>query len=162
MKSPKGPYRARLNNLNCKSEVSQGPIKGPILFNLILQELLEEVFPHGDINGVHLSAQHITEECTLRDLEYDDDLVLVADSPETVQELLTRLVTALQKYNMKIAPTKIVWMHVRGGEANETLTAECERIVRVQHVTYFGSVLEAKGNPQVGSMQMPNEPSSKS
>ena len=73
-----------------------------------------------------------------------------------MQELLTRLVTALQKYNMRIAPAKIVWMQVKGGKAPETLTAECERIARVQHVTYLGSVLGANGTLQALSMKMPN------
>ena len=48
---------------------------------------------------------------------------------------------------MKIAPPKTVWMHIGGGEVPEALTVEGERIVRVQRVTYLGSVLDANGDP---------------
>ena len=48
---------------------------------------------------------------------------------------------------MKIAPTKTVWMHIGGGEVPEELTVGGERIVRVQRVTYLGSVLDANGDP---------------
>ena len=47
---------------------------------------------------------------------------------------------------MNIAPTKTVWMHIGGDEVPEALTVEGERIVRVQRVTYLGSVLEANGD----------------
>ena len=80
-------------------------------------------------------------------MEYADDLVLAADSPEIAQDLVTRLVTTLRKYNMKIAPTKTVWMHIGGDEVPEALTVKGERIVRVQRVTYLGSVLDANGDP---------------
>ena len=70
---------------------------------------------------------------------------MATDSPEIAQDLVTRLVTTLRKYNMKIAPTKTVWMHIGGGEVPEALTVESERIVRVQGVTYLGSVLDANG-----------------
>ena len=55
--------------------------------------------------------------------------------------------TTLRKYNIKIAPTKTVWIHYGGGEVPEALTVEGERIVRVQRVTYLGSVLDANRNP---------------
>ena len=80
-------------------------------------------------------------------MEYADDLVLAADSHETAQDLVIRLVTTLRKYNMKITPTKTVWMHIEGGEVPETLTVEGERIVLLQRVTYVGSALDANGDP---------------
>ena len=131
------------------------------MFNLFLQKILEEVFPHGDNNGVPLTALDNKEQWTLQHLEYADDLVLAVDSPEIAQDLVTRLVTTLRKYNMKIAPTKTVWMHIGGDEVPEALTAEGERIVRVQRVTYLGSVLDPNENPQAQYVQIPNEPSNK-
>ena len=117
------------------------------MFNLFLQKLLEEVFPHGDNNGVPLTALDNNEQWTLQHLEYADDLVLAADSPEIAQDLVTRLVATLRKYNMKIAPTKAVWMHIGGDEVHEALTVEGEHTERVQRVTYLGSVLDANGDP---------------
>ena len=38
-------------------------------------------------------------------------------------------------------------MHIEGGEVPGTLTVEGERIIRVQRVTYLGSVLDANGDP---------------
>ena len=63
------------------------------------------------------------------------------------QDLVARLVATLRKYDMKIAPTKTVWVHIRGGRVPEALTVDGESIVRVQRVTYLGSVLDANGDP---------------
>ena len=73
----------------CKCRVRQGSIIAPILFSLFLQEMLGEVFPNGDNNGLPHAALPNKEHWTLRHTEYADDLVLVTDSPETAQELLT-------------------------------------------------------------------------
>ena len=83
----------------------QGSIEGPILFNLFLQKILEEVFQHGNTNGVpFITAEQM--QWTLQHLEYADDLCLIADSPEAAQEVLMRLVAVLRQYDMKIAPAK--------------------------------------------------------
>ena len=66
---------------------------------------------------------------TLQYLEYADDLRLTADSPEAAQEVLTRLVTVLRQYDMKIAPAKTVWRHVGDGDVPHQLTFEDELIL---------------------------------
>ena len=87
-----------------------------------------------------------TNQWTLQQLEYTNDLVLAADSPELAQELLTRQVITLRKYNMNIALTKSGRIHVGGNEVPETLTVEGERIVRPQRVPYLDSMLDANGD----------------
>ena len=79
---------------------------------------------------------------TLKHLEYADDLCFIADSSEAAQEGLTRFVTVLRQYDMKIAPAKTVWMYVGGGDVSEQLTFEDEQVKRLQPVTYLGSVLD--------------------
>ena len=86
------------------------------------------------------------KQWSLQHLEYADDLVPASDLPETGQELLTRLVITIRKYNRKIVPTKADWMHIEGGEVLETLT-KGELIVRQQRVTYLGSLLDVNGDP---------------
>ena len=72
----------------------QGSPEGPILSNLFLQKLLEEVFQHGNTNGVpFITAEQM--QWILQHLEYADDLCLIADSPEAAQEVHTRLVTVI-------------------------------------------------------------------
>ena len=105
---PKGTIQGTTQYFTCKRGVRQGSIEGPILFNLFLQKILEEVFPQCDNNGVPLTALDNKEQWTLQHLEYADDLVLAADSPEIAQDLVTRLVTTFRKYNIKTAPTKTV------------------------------------------------------
>ena len=78
-----------------------------------------------------LTTPHNKEQWTLQHLEYAGNLVLAADPPEIAQDLVTRLVTTLRKYSMKIAPTKTVWMHIGGGEVPEALSVKGGRIVRV-------------------------------
>ena len=41
-------------------------------------------------------------------------------------------------------------MHIGVGAVPEALTVEGERIVRVQRVTYLGSVLDANGESRLG------------
>ena len=118
----KGTIQFTTQLFTSKQGVRQGSIEGPILFNVLLQKVLKEVFPHGDNNGVPLTTLHSKEQWTLQHLEHANDLVLAADSPKTAQDLLTRLRTTLQKYNMKFAPIKTPWMHIGGGEVPETLT----------------------------------------
>ena len=100
----------------CKLGVRKGSIEGPILFNLFLQKVPDEDFPHSDNNEVPLTTSHNKEEWTLQHLEYVVDLVVAMDCPEIAQEPLTRFVTTLQKYNVKIGPTKTVLIHSGGGE----------------------------------------------
>ena len=104
---PKGAIQGTTKHFTCKRGVRQGSIEGPILFNLFLQKILEEVFQHGNTNGVpFITAEQM--QWTLQHLEYANDLCLIADSPEAVQEVLTRLVTVLQQYHMETAPEKTV------------------------------------------------------
>ena len=143
---PKGTIQGTTKHFTCKRGVRQGSIEGPILFNLFLQKILEEVFQHGNTNGVpFITAEQM--QWTLQHLEYADDLCLIADSPEAAQEVLMRLVAVLRQYDMKIAPAKTVWMHVGGGgDVPDQLTFEDEQVKRVQRVTYLGSVLDGDGD----------------
>ena len=142
-----GDHTCPTQHFTCKLGVRQGSIEEPILFDLFLTKALEDVFPHGDSNGVPLTTAHNKEQWTLQHLEYTDDLVLAADSLEIAQDLVTRLVATPRKYNMKIAPTKTAWMHIGGGEVPKALTVEGKRVARPQRVTYLGSVLDANGDP---------------
>ena len=58
-----------------------------------MQKVFEVVFPRGDSNGLPLTAPHNEEQWTLQHLEFADDRILAADSPEAAQDLVTRLVT---------------------------------------------------------------------
>ena len=94
---PKGTIQGTAQNFACKRGVRQGLIEGPILFILFLQKVIEEVFPHGNNNGVFLTTPHNKEQWALQHLEFADDLVLTADSPKIEQDLVIRLVTTLRK-----------------------------------------------------------------
>ena len=101
-------------------------------FNLFLQVILKEVFQHGQTNGVSfITAKQM--QWTLHHLKYANDICLIADPPEAAQELLTRLVTVLLKYGLKIAQAKTVWMHVGGGDLPEKLALADEQVKR--HLT---------------------------
>ena len=146
---PRGTIQGSCKSFACKRGVREGSIEGPLLFNLFLQGVLDEVSRHVEGIGVPLIALPYKERWTLRHLEYADDLVLVASSPETAQIALNGLVTVLRRYQMAIAPAKTVWMHVGGsdGTVPETLSIEGASIARQRRVTYLGSVLDADGDP---------------
>ena len=68
--------------ISCARGVKQGCPLSPILFNLVVEQLLRGV---EDLKGGYLF-----DEFTLKVLAYADDLCLVANPPEELQALLKR------------------------------------------------------------------------
>ena len=78
----KGAIQGTKKHFRCKRGVYRGSIGEPILVNLFLQKVPEEVYSHCDNNGEPLTTSYNKEQWTLQHPECDDDLVVATDSPE--------------------------------------------------------------------------------
>jgi hypothetical protein len=99
----------------------------PTLFNLFVNDLASELTALG--KGVQVGTEHITI------LMYADDIVLVAESPEELQDMLNCLHSWFVKNAMCINPSKSKTMHFIPASVQKTkFCFTCE-------YTYLGLVL---------------------
>ena len=84
------------------SGLKQGCTLSPALFNIFINDLIK-IANQGILFG----------ECKLNALQYADDLVLVAESPEMLQSLLNVLGQWCMDNYMSINPNKTKIMHIR-------------------------------------------------
>ena len=78
--------------------IRQGDSLSPILFNLIMEEIISEVKTIG--KGYRLGDKEIKIIC------YADDAVLISEDEDNLQRMLFKLENTASKYNMKISVAK--------------------------------------------------------
>lgn len=81
----------------CGRGVRQGDPLSPLLFIMVMEDLVREAMP--DV-GFNLDGQRVDS------LAYADDLVLLAETSPRLQEKVQRLSEALRKAGMKLNPRK--------------------------------------------------------
>lgn len=79
--------------------VRQGCNLSPCLFNILGEQVIRKAL-QGFSGGFRIGGK------TVNNLRYADDIVLLATSPEELQELVCRVEGAANEYNMKINATK--------------------------------------------------------
>ena len=85
--------------------VKQGCPLSPTLFNIFINDLIDNL--NKDANGITFGM------CQINALLYADDLVLIADRPDTLNNLLQALNQWCTKNNMAINPSKTKIIHFR-------------------------------------------------
>jgi len=108
--------------------VRQGCVISPILFNIQLEIIMRQALEHYNgrfrIGGRRLS-----------NLRYADDIVLLASSPEELQELVNRVCTAGVEYNLRINVKKTQVMTTDGSVIS--ITADGASLTQVSEFTYL-------------------------
>ena len=89
--------------INCG--VKQGCLLSPTLFNVFINDLIDLL--NQEVNGIDL------ETCQINALVYADDLVLIADKPDTLDKLLLTLNQWCVENRMCINPDKTKIIHFR-------------------------------------------------
>ena len=79
--------------------VIQGCPLSPHLFNLFLDKVLREAL-YGYEGGVRIGGEYIN------DLEYADDIVLMAETTEEIQQMVSMVEEKCQKYKLYINVNK--------------------------------------------------------
>ena len=85
--------------------VKQGCPLSPTLFNVFINDLID--FLNQEANGINFG------KCQINALIYADDLVLIADEPDTLDKLLLTLNQWCIENRMRINPDKTKIIHFR-------------------------------------------------
>ncbi|VUZ53110.1 unnamed protein product [Hymenolepis diminuta] len=125
--------------------VRQGSKEGPLLFSIIFQLVLEEVYNLITQMGITLIATN-GEEWKLGHIEYADDLYLIADTIAEAEGHLQRLDIVLEKLHMEIATDKTQWMCLGEESERKSLHFGSKSIERVHSYRYLSSPISALGD----------------
>lgn len=113
--------------------VRQGCCISPTLFNIYLEEIIEDAFD--GTRGVTIGGRKI--EC----IRFADDQVILAESKEEVKEMLSDLNRKCLEYGMKINKKKTKCMIIGGKEESLRMEVEGVEIQQVKEYKYLGSII---------------------
>ena len=113
--------------------VKQGCPLSPTLFNVFINDLID--FLNQEANGINFG------KCQINALIYADDLVLIADKPDTLDKLLLTLNQWCIDNRMCINPDKTKIFHFRQMKKQKcefTFTCGKNRIDYIDNYKYLG------------------------
>lgn len=123
-----------------RTGVRQGSVAGPILFNYVVDDVMRrtaELYP----SNVRL---HPTSR-TLMDLEYADDIAVLADTAEELQCIVTTISFLASSYGLRLRPEKCKQLWTRT-KPNRGITIDGDEIELVEEFCYLGSLIHGKGD----------------
>lgn len=123
----------------CRSGVRQGCILSPLLFLLVLDEILTTL--DGNKTGIQWSLRSNDH---LEDLDFADDIALLSTKRSAMQTKLTTLKTNAQKVGLNINISKTKSMQV-GAQTPTSFVLDGLPIERVEKFTYLGSQITTDG-----------------
>ena len=116
--------------------VRQGDSLSPLLFNLVMNEIIKEVRTG---HGYKMGDNELNMVC------YADDVVLMANTEDDLQRLLYRFHLSCQKYNMKISVLKSRVLTVSKMPIRCKLELEGKVIEQVMSLKYLGTEINSWG-----------------
>lgn len=129
------------NNLTESFEVTtgvrQGAIGSPILFNFVIDWILNSALSAND--GVDIG-----DGSRVTDLTFADDIALLAEDEALLQHMINRLQNAASRVGMIISPEKTKSMSCAGGQALNVLL-NGHVLEHVGSFKYLGSEIDASG-----------------
>lgn len=125
--------------IECKSGVRQGCILSPLLFLLVIDEVLASL--DGNKTGIQWSLRSNDH---LEDLDFADDIALLATKRSAMQNKLTTLQNNAEKVGLKINIGKTKSMQV-GAQTPASFEIDGIPIERVENFTYLGSQMTPDG-----------------
>lgn len=110
--------------------IRQGDSLSPILFNLIMDELISEVKRTG--KGYRLGGKEIKIIC------YADDAVLISEDEDNLQRMLFKFENIASKYNMEISVAKSKSLTISKEPRRCKLAIYNEPVEQVMSFNYLG------------------------
>ena len=120
-----------------KKGVRQGCNLSPCLFNILAEQIMRKALA-GFAGGFRIGGR------TINNLRYADDIVLLATTPEELQELVKQVASAAEEYGMSINVTKTKVM-TNTEEVLETVVGT-KKLEQVNSFVYLGSRIAKDGN----------------
>jgi hypothetical protein len=130
-------YKTESESFPVETGVKQGAILSPVLFNFVVDAILRKSMTHN--LGVRLS-----ESETITDLDYADDIAMLAESNMCMQTLMDQLNEAAAEVGLQISATKTKLTHRNCPVPNINLGGE--RLEVVDDFPYLGSRIDLSGN----------------
>ena len=124
--------------IDIQQGVRQGCVLSPDLFSLYTQLVMDEL---KDMEGVRIGGRN------LNNIRYADDMVMIADSEDTLQELVSKLDEECKKMGLRINKNKTESMGVtkESGRLPVNITLEGVPIKQVNSFRYLGSLVSEDG-----------------
>ena len=116
--------------------VRQGCCISPTLFVMYLEEIIEESLEDEENVGANIGGEWI------RCLKYADDMVVIAEDPETLNRMMKKINDVCERYGMKVNKAKTKTMKI-GSEERIQLEIDGVEIEQVDRFKYLGSVVES-------------------
>ena len=116
--------------------VLQGSKLGPILFNLFINDLLEDL-NHSNL-GATIGPLHVAA------LGFADDIVLFSEKPHNLQHLLNICCSWTKKNSMAFNTSKCKVMILNGAPTQERFTLDNNVLEIVPNYRYLGVTLTSK------------------
>jgi hypothetical protein len=120
----------------------QGCVMSPTLFNIYMDRMMRKVVEGNAGGGLELGEERLT------DLDFADDVALLADSWMALALMLERMEAVTQDYGINISTKKTEVMCVRREQerlAVEDVVMRGEMLKQVDEFVYLGSVFTADG-----------------
>ena len=123
--------------IECGGGIRQGDSLSPILFNLIMNKLIDSTKL---LDGYRMGNNKINIIC------YADDAILIADNEDNLQRLLHKMVTTAKTYNMTVSTTKTKSMVISREPIRCKLEVKNKMIEQVMEFQYLGIDVSSERN----------------
>ena len=124
-----------------RTGLRQGCVMSPTFFNIYMDRMMSKVV-EGQYGGVTIGEEKVT------DLDFADDVALLADSWMVLALMLERMEEVTQDYGINISTKKTEVMCIRRELEQirvEDVVMRGEMLKQVEEFTYLGSVFTADG-----------------
>ena len=118
--------------------VKQGCVLSPLLFNLVIDWLMTQTTDKP--RGIRW-----TLTTSLEDLDFADDITLLASSHKDMQEKLNRLISFASNVGLKLNKNKTKLIKQNAG-SNQPIKIDNTEVEIVNNFTYLGSIISSEGD----------------
>ena len=128
---------------NIETGVRQGCILSPFLFLLIVDFVMNKATAEAETLGVEWVGNK-----RLTDLDFADDIALLAENTEGLQQLTMKLEETASKIGLRISCEKTKVMKVGAGDSTTPVKVGSQPVHEVEQFTYLGSLISRNGDAE--------------
>lgn len=133
------PYTIGTTTFQTRTGLKQGCPLSPLLFAIYINDI-DVVMRNWQCGGIVVGGVKIFS------LAYADDLVLLADRPSELKEMIRALNRYTERRGMKISATKSKVLKFGGNLSNEIWTCGAEPLKEVKSFVYLGFTFMSSGS----------------